>query len=120
MKCVNIGAGGKGGTKSRQTSRGGKWYDLECRNQKDKFNYKKDVYLRTGEEMDRIHMCVERNIYRKMCRSKKREFNRNEAQRLVELGRTNPKLFWKDIKKKSGKNNANELPDCDFLAILVN
>ena len=48
-------------------------------------------------------MCVERNIYRKMCRSKKKEFNRNEAQRLVELSRTNPKLFWKDIKKNSEK-----------------
>ena len=31
----------------------------------------KNMYLRTNDENDRVQMNVERNIYRKMCRSKK-------------------------------------------------
>ena len=53
----------------------------------------------TGEENNRLKMCLERSIYRKMCRNKKAEFNRNEAKKLIDLSKTNAKLFWTKIQE---------------------
>ena len=48
-------------------------------------------------------MCEERNKYRKLCRDKKREFKQKEAEKLVRLGKSKPKEFWREIK---GKKNS--------------
>ena len=114
MKSRYMGEGRGRRGEARQKVKGGKWYDEECRIQKCKFSEQRDVYFMTGEENDRLKMCVERSIYRKMCRTKRAEFNRNEARKLIDLSKTNPKVFWKDIQKKSGKKKENDLPNIDF------
>ena len=102
----------RGGSVTVGGGKGGKWYDLDCRKQKEKFGYKNKKYLETGDEEDRVQMCVERNIYRKMCRKKKSEYNRKKAIELVELGKADPKRFWSEIKTKNSKDEG--LPDCNF------
>ena len=47
-------------------------------------------------------MCSERSKYRKLCRVKKRDYNRGEAQRLAEISDKDPKTFWKEIKGGKG------------------
>ena len=43
-----------------------------------------------------VWMCEQRNLYRKVCRNKKREYNRKESQTLEELSRKKkPNEFWK-------------------------
>ena len=61
-------------------------------------------------------MCKERNIYRKLCRSKKQQLDKKEASRLVELSENDAKAFWREIKKS--RERESSLPDCNFLIIL--
>ena len=101
-----------GVSKSQGRKKTGKWYDIECRNQKDLFCERQKQYLETKDDTDRTLMCTERNIYRKLCRKKKSEFNRDEALRLVKLSKTDSKSFWNEIKKDNKIKNTGS--GCDF------
>ena len=90
----------------------GEWYDGECRQQKNIFIERQRRYLETREDVDRIAMCKERNIYRKLCRSKKQQLDKKEASRLVELSENDAKAFWREIKKS--RERESSLPDCNF------
>ena len=88
--------------------KGAKWYDQECKKQREKFGEYELRYYETGEESDRIIMCEERNIYRKMCREK-RDFNQKEADSLVLLSKKDPKGFWYEIKGNENKEKKRRL-----------
>ena len=109
IKRVNI-RGGKNVLIPRKL--GAKWYDSDCKKQKEIFAEKQNKFREFGTELDRARMCIQRNIYRRVCRKKKAEFNRNEAHRLVELSKKDPKKFWGEIKKGTAVNR--DLPDCNF------
>ena len=57
-------------------------------------------------------MCEQRNLYTKVCRNKKSEYNRKESQTLEEQSRKNPNEFWKRL--KYNKKEKSGLPDLDF------
>ena len=100
------GEGGKG-----QRRKQAAWYDETCRNQLDRFTECKERFFGEQTDENRAMMCVERNVYRKMCRRKRNEYKRSESLRLLELSKKDPKAFWKEIKpKKAGAG----LPDIDF------
>ena len=54
---------------------------------------------------------MQRNSYRKLCRTKRREYLGHEAHRLYLLGQSDPNAFWKEVK---GKKTKNETPNLDF------
>ena len=56
-------------------------------------------------------MCTQRNIYRKVCRLKRRIYNRKEAESLADLSRSNPRVFWDKVKSNKKKQG---LPGLDF------
>ena len=87
------------------------WYDKECYEQSRIFKEYETIYWETGLEEDRVAMCQQRNVYRRMCRDKKISFNQSEATNILKLSKTNSKEFWKKIK---GKDNREKGNNCDF------
>ena len=87
------------------------WYDKECFDQSNVFKEFEIRYWYTGLEEDRIEMCQQRNIYRRLCRDKKRIFHQAEALNLLKLSKTNTKEFWNKIKGKGSREKAG---NCDF------
>ena len=55
-------------------------------------------FLEERTEENRVWMCCQRSGYRKMYRDKKREYNRMEANRLLNVSKKDPKEFWREIK----------------------
>ena len=94
----------------KNTEKYNKWYDSDCKNKKKEFDIARDLYYHTLHERDLRNMCDIRNSYRKLCRRKRKEFNLKNASELVTLSKKNSKLFWKKIKPKKKRNNAN----CNF------
>ena len=87
------------------------WYDEELREQGRKFTEGQRIFFDLQTDENRIWMCQQRNVYRKMCRQKKKEFNRRKSERLYELSKSNPKQFWREVKGGDTKRGA---PDLDF------
>ena len=111
-----VGGQGRGDSKKeggngRKRGEGGAWYDGDCQRQKDIFLEGQRRYRELDTEEARVWMNTQRNIYRKICRSKRREYLGQEAERLSELSRTNPNAFWREVK---GKKKRAGLPDLDF------
>ena len=100
---------GSGGIRKKRASAA--WYDTACEQQRKAFEECERKYHDDQTEESRIGMCMQRNMYRKLCRSKRREHKRAESVRLTELSRRDPKAFWKEIRPK--KVDAG-VPDCDF------
>ena len=98
--------------KSSSTSNSQKntWYDSECSNKKKEFDISKAIYRQTLSEIDLKVMCELRNAYRKLCRKKKKDFDLNNAKNQLSLIKTNPREFWKKIKRRQKKIR----PTCDF------
>ena len=69
---------------------------------RDKFN------LNDSDE-NRELMCSERNKFRKLCRKSRSIFKRKEADILVKLGKSDPKMFWKNITSGNKKNRKYNL-----------
>ena len=106
IREVNINKGGKG-----NIILGAKWYDKECREQRGKFIEYEKRYYQTFEDGDRVLMCEQRNIFRSLCREKKREYNQKEADRLVYLSKKDPKNFWREFK---GNKDRVVDQECNF------
>ena len=81
----------------------GKWYDSMCIEKRVLFNEAERTFARTGDPVDRHSMCVARNVYRKCCRLKRKEYKLSQAKALLSLNRHDPKQFWKKIKPKKKK-----------------
>ena len=86
------------------------WYDNECKELRLDFHLAEREYRNLGGEMERLKMCELRKKYRKCCRKKRTQFHRNRSDELVALSKSNPRLFWKKIKKTKNKFKAN----CNF------
>ena len=87
------------------------WYDEELRHQARRFREGELRYYENRSHESRVYLCAQRNLYRKMCRSKKKVFNRNESERLYNLSKSNSRQFWKEVK---GGGSKNVLPNLDF------
>ena len=95
-------------TKHKQLN---KWYDKDCSDQRKLFIESLNKYYFTYDPDDRINMSKERSRYRKLCRSKKTDFNRSEATRMLHLSKKEPKQFWREVK---GDKSKSTLPKLDF------
>ena len=91
-----------------------KWYDFECLQQRNMFYERLKRFKDTQQEEDRIALCKERNEYRKLCRIKRREFDRGKAKQLSQLSKQNTNEFWKQIKLINSNKSRAKLPDIDF------
>ena len=107
IREVNTNKGGYLG----ENFSGSKWYDRNCKEQREKFIEHQKRYFETGEDSDRILMCQQRNIFRSLCREKKREYNQKEADRLVFLSKKDPKTFWREFK---GNKDTVLNQECNF------
>ena len=87
------------------------WYDDECVAQGKLFKEGQIRYYDTGTEECRIWMCTQRSIYRKLCRLKKREYDRQQSEELAELSQSNPSKFWDKVKHKK---QTHKLPPGDL------
>ena len=58
-------------------------------------------------------MCTERNIYRRMCRMKRKQFYKSDAGRMLTLSKTEPNKFGKEVKSEKLRH---QLPDLDFFS----
>ena len=88
------------------------WYDGDCISEKNKFIKRKIIFLNNSSDENRLEMCRQRNIYRQLCRRKKRLFNREKAEQLVTLSKTDSKLFWRQIKGADSKKT--NMSNIDF------
>ena len=52
-------------------------------------------------------MCDLRNAYRKLCRKKKKDFDFNNAKNQLLLIKTNPREFWKKIKRRQKRKKTS-------------
>ena len=100
----------------RQT-KGGPWWDEECRQQRDVFHESQRRHNDLGTDETRVWMCMQRNIYRRLCRKKKREYQKQEAHKLWLLGQKDSKAFWKEVKGIQTKQKA---PNIDFFGHFKN
>ena len=86
------------------------WYDSECREKLESFRTAVRLYRLSNSEIDRVSMANSRSSYRKCCRLKRKLKKVEEAQKLVNLSRIDPRGFWRKTKGKSNSVVAN----CDF------
>ena len=86
------------------------WYDNECREKLESFRIAERLYRLSNSEIDRVSMSNLRSSYRKCCRKKRQIKKVQEAQKLVNLSRSDPRGFWRKTKAK--RNFV--LPTCDF------
>ena len=89
--------------------KGGKWYDDECKTERNEFLRLKHIFLSNDTDANRVEMCKQRSKYRQICRKKKRLFNRKEAEHLVALSKADPKKFWKVLKGNKKRNDKTEI-----------
>lgn len=86
------------------------WYDSDCKAKKKEFEVAKTIFLQSQDNNDLIFLTNTRNTYRKICRRKKNQYKQNSAYNLLKMSRTNSKIFWQNIKRKS----FNPTPNCEF------
>ena len=101
---------GRGG-RNRNREGGGAWWDQECARQRGIFHESQRRHADLGTEATRAWMIMQRNSYRKLCRTKRREYMGQEAHRLWMLGQSDPNAFWKEVK---GEKPKKETPKLDF------
>ena len=77
----------------------GDWFDGECKQAREVFREGQIRFNENRSEDNRIWMCTKRSDYRRICRAKKREYCRREAERLVDISNKDAKLFWREIRK---------------------
>ena len=106
MKGVR--GGGREGTQGRRQA---SWYDEECSNQQKVFSEYERRYYEEQTDENRVLMCTQRNVYRKLCRRKRSDYERIESERLLGLSKSDPKMFWKKI---NPKKHDSEKPDIGF------
>ena len=89
------------------SKRGNEWYNEDCVNQRGLFLEGLRRYQETGDAADRLFMVRNRNRYRDICRRSKREFDRIEAQRLVQLSekKKKEKLSYENFENLSRRNS---------------
>ena len=88
IHTVKQGSGG-----NVQGRRKASWYDEACAKQHKVFLECERRFYDERSEENRASMCVERNVYRKICRQKINEFKRDLSVRLFDISKSNPKAF---------------------------
>ena len=76
-----------------------KWFDEECHSAKTDFNRAKRLFSRNRSQQNRINFTKCRSKSNKIKRRAKTKYKRNEGQKISNMAKSNPKAFWKNLKK---------------------
>ena len=90
------------------------WYTKECKSrQKILRKNSKDLSTYPFDKVKRQKFIKARVAYKKVCRKAEAESRRRLTNKLMEIGQSDPKLFWSTIKKMNnwGKKNTDPTDD---------
>ena len=81
------------------------WFDNCCKTAKQNFNRAKHEYSRNRTDANRVNLTRCRSKLNKTKRRAKAIFKFEEGKRVENLAKSNPKSFWKEIKKFTKKKS---------------
>lgn len=92
------------------------WYNDSCRNAKEKFSEASSLYKKDKSEERKLNFVKCRTKLNKETRRAKAVFKFEQGQRISKLAKTNPKSFWKHVKKenKTMQRPSDKLSTNDF------
>ncbi len=96
------------GGKNRKTYNKAKWFDNDCKSSKKLLNLKRKLYqkeLRMNSSIDSLSVLRNEYFdagrqYKKVLKSKRRQYMELEKTKLLNLKTNDPKSFWKALKGK--------------------
>ena len=86
------------------------WYDKDCIKMRDEFLKASKAHKITNNDSDKSQMCKIRNKYRKLCKYKRYNHKKKDANELIDLFKHNSRQFWRKMKKRK----KNKIGNCDF------
>lgn len=107
---------GKGNRTHKRTTPKNPWFDEKCLNARNEFKRARNAFLKNKTDNNRHVFISMRTKFNKIKRKAKQTFKLKEGQQICDMANSNPKQFWKSIKKKmttksaqSDKLNVNDL-----------
>lgn len=93
------------------------WFNNDCKIAKREFKTARNALLRGKNDANRKVFVKKRTKYNRVKRLAKNKFKRTEGKAVSELAKSNPKKFWKSIKKRYKKKSSQSdtLSAQDFL-----
>ena len=94
------GKGNKTNKKPKTNRQAHVWYTNECKNREKLLRkYSKELSCNPFDKAKRHKFVKARAEYKKVCRKAEAESRRQLTKKLIEIGQSDPKLFWSTIKK---------------------
>ena len=92
-------------------------FDNTCKTAKQNFNRAKHSYARCRSDQNKLNLTRCRTSLNKAKRRAQANYKFEKGKRVQNLARMNPKQFWKDIKKVTGRKPkiSDKLSSGDFL-----
>ena len=84
---------------SKSSNMSNPWFDNTCKTAKQNFNRAKHAYARCRSDENRINLTRGRTSLNKAKRRAQAIYKFEKGKRVQNLAKTNPKQFWKEIKK---------------------
>ncbi|MEW8544930.1 MAG: reverse transcriptase family protein, partial [Candidatus Thiodiazotropha sp.] len=81
-----------------------KWFDEQCHTAKRDFNRAKRLFSHDRSQQNRVNFTKCRSKFNRIKRKAKNKFKRNEGKKISNMAKSNPKAFWKNLKKYTTKN----------------
>ena len=88
-----------------------KWYNADCHRAKQEFKTARNTFNRNRTDQNRVSFVRTRTKYNRVRKQAKRCFKLNEGERLEKIAKSQPRKFWKSIKKcySKPKNTGNDI-----------
>lgn len=80
-----------------------KWFDDKCRTAKQEFIKARNTFTKNKSDENRITFSNLRTKYNRTRQNAKRRFKVNEGKRLESIAKSEPRKFWKSLKKGYNK-----------------
>ena len=92
------------------------WFNDKCSNARNDFKRARNTFLKCKSDVNRQIFVSMRSKYNKIKRLAKKEFKIKEGQEMCNMAKSNPKQFWKSVKKKlsSSKIQSDNLTAIDL------
>jgi len=90
-------------TAQKNTRRKNKWFNKECYDTRKEFTHARNIFLRSKTDENKHIFLAKKRLYNKTKRKVKKEFMHKEKHRLAIEAKSQPKSFWKTIKKQYQK-----------------
>ena len=92
------------------------WFNDKCCNARNDFKRARNTFLKCKSDVNRQIFVSMRSKYSKIKRLAKKEFKIKEGQEMCNMAKSNPKQFWKSVKKKlsSSKIQSDNLTAIDL------